>query len=221
MGRGQEILAALAAHFTGRCSSARKGDDDVFRVGAGLHAEAAADVADQHAHLLGRQAQTSVQSWSRAAEGVWVLMRKRPRRPSTLPARSRLHRDGRQALVDEVERDDMRGVGEGRSQARSPYCVCATTLPVAPARPAVRRAAAASARCTTSASPRTRPSPPRRRHAPRRRLADHRDHRLADEMRLADRQDRARRRGERRAAGPRKTGARPAASRRRPPGRRR
>ncbi len=65
-----------AVHCTGRFSCARRiGDHDVLGIEPGLHAEAAADVADDHADLLLGNAQHLVASVSRTPEGIWLLRR--------------------------------------------------------------------------------------------------------------------------------------------------
>ena len=66
----EELLAAVGLPVHRPAERARGvGDDDVFRVDAGLHAEAAADVADEDVDLLLREAR------QRAGEA-------RPRPPS-------------------------------------------------------------------------------------------------------------------------------------------
>jgi hypothetical protein len=65
--RGQEFLAAVGGplHRALQLPGA-PGDRQVLGIGAGLHAEAAADVAHRHAHLLAREAQHVAQRGAHA-----------------------------------------------------------------------------------------------------------------------------------------------------------
>ena len=118
MGAADELVGAVAAPAHLAVQLGRGiGDDAVFRIEAGLLAKAAADIADQHAHAFLRPLQHGF--------GEHVAGRARRLRlhvqdqPSGFlldlgDGRARLHRGGHQPLADQIERDDMRGAGEGR-----------------------------------------------------------------------------------------------------------
>ena len=100
------------------------GGDDLLRINPGLHAEAAAHIADHDADLLGRDTERAGKSVAgagrhlagqaqRDAFGAAVVTGQRA---------TRLHRRGRKPLVGQVEADDMRGRGE-RGIARSGVAV--------------------------------------------------------------------------------------------------
>ncbi len=91
----------------------------VLRVERRLHPEAAADVADQHAHAVGRDAEDL------AGELVAQAGRRLARHAQREAARrgvvrgecrARLERARREALVRKVERDHVRRRGEGRGR---------------------------------------------------------------------------------------------------------
>ena len=112
----EEILAAvgLPAHRPPQ-RARRVGDDDVFRIGTGFHAEAAADVADEHPHLL----QLEVRQGRGQAGGdrrrhlVADANDESTRWPHQRgDDAARLKRDRRDALVDDVDRDPDRGPRE-------------------------------------------------------------------------------------------------------------
>ena len=115
--RRQELLDPLGRPFHRALQLARGvGRDDVLGVETGLHAEAAADIANDDAHLLRRDAE------HRAAERIACpgghLAGEAQRQPIARRVvagerAARLHRRWRQPLIDEVERDDMGGGFEG------------------------------------------------------------------------------------------------------------
>ncbi|MGY4315474.1 hypothetical protein ACVWW1_004801 [Bradyrhizobium sp. JR3.5] len=117
MGAADELVGAVAAPADlliqlGRCI----GDDAVFGIEAGLLAEAAADIADQHAHAVLRPLQDRFrQEIAGRTRGLRLHMENQP--AGLLldlgNGRARLHRRRHQALADQVERHLVRGVGEG------------------------------------------------------------------------------------------------------------
>jgi hypothetical protein len=118
MRRGAEFLQPLRAPLHRPAQRARRvRNDDVFRVQAGLHAEAAADIADAHAHLLLDQA--GQRGGDAVAHRRGHLAGQRDGEP---PAGrvglgehdTRLHRGRRQALVDDVQRHHVRRALERR-----------------------------------------------------------------------------------------------------------
>ena len=118
----QEFVDALGSEPDGTPELARrKGDDDILGIQARLHAEAAPDVADEHAHVV-----------AAAAEHFANLVAKAGRRLATDPERetaggrvmrrerrARLDRRRRDTLVDEVQRHDVRSAREGRFRIAS------------------------------------------------------------------------------------------------------
>jgi hypothetical protein len=105
-----------ATHFTGRFDLQRgEGDRDVFGIGAGLHAETTTHIAHHHAHLFFRKADGGAHGIAHArghlrahadreAIGLGVVRGEH---------RARLDGEGDHALVDDVERDHVAGLGEG------------------------------------------------------------------------------------------------------------
>ncbi len=92
------------------------GGEHVLGVERGLHAEAAADVADQDADLLGRDAQDILGELVAQARRRLATDPQRDasgRRVETRQRGARLDRTGRQALVDEFEFDHVRRLRKG------------------------------------------------------------------------------------------------------------
>ena len=92
----------------------REGHHHVLGVDAGLHAEAAADVAHHHAHGLGAQAGDGIDD--AGAHGGRHLARQPHGEAAVVEAgehAARLHRAGGQALVHQVELHAVRGTREG------------------------------------------------------------------------------------------------------------
>ena len=119
VGGGEELLAALAAPAHRPAGVARgPGDDHVLGVEAGLHAEAAADVAHAHAHRLGRQAQRAgngaAHRRGHLRAGVHVQSLAVPGSAHG----ARLQRQRGQPLVGDVERHHVRRLREGRLRRR-------------------------------------------------------------------------------------------------------
>ena len=116
VGGGEEFLQPRGGPFHRAADLAGGvGGDDILRVQAGFHAEAAADVADDDADLFGGETE-------RAAEGVagagGHLAGEAQRQAVGCAViggegAARLHGCGGEALVDEVEGDDVGGGGEG------------------------------------------------------------------------------------------------------------
>ena len=112
---GQELIEAGRRPLHRAADLAGGEDDgDVLGVHAGFHAEAAADIADDDADLVVRDAQRAgnavagagrrlARQAQRHAIGFGVIVRERA---------ARLHRGGDQPLVDQVQRHDMRGRSE-------------------------------------------------------------------------------------------------------------
>ncbi len=197
-----------AHHLSGTPAFARApGQHDIFRIEARLHAEAAADVADQHAHLVRRNAQHAcaelvAQSGRRLATDA----QRDPlgRRVVAREDRARLDRARRDALVDEVERDDVRRPGERRG-CRPPASPCRAShamLPVAAGQtsgaPARHRGVGVGHRRQRIVADVDRLDRVARLL---RALRDHRGHRFADEAHGSDGQRVSRRRRRRRAVG--------------------
>ncbi len=115
--RGQEFLDALGAPFERHPVFARApGKHDVFRIDAGLHAEAAADIADQHPHLVGRNAEHDLaQVVAQPGRRLAADAQRDPlgRRVVAREHRARLDRTGDDALIDKIQRHAVRGPGEG------------------------------------------------------------------------------------------------------------
>ena len=112
--RREELLDALGAPLDRALQRARRiGDDDVFRIGAGLHAEAAADVADEHAHLLLRRGRQRVGRSRRARRSASGCSRAASIRPL--------------AGVELGERRERGSIGDGarRWLTRSSATTCA------------------------------------------------------------------------------------------------
>ena len=118
MGAADKLVGAVAApaylalQFDGGI-----GDDAVFRIEAGLLAKAAADIADQHAHAFLRPLQDGLgQQVAGRARRLRLRMQDQPAGflVDLGDGRARLHRGGHQPLADEIERDHVRGAGEGR-----------------------------------------------------------------------------------------------------------
>ncbi len=119
--RCQKLLDPLRRPFHRTLQQPRGiADDEILGIEAGLHAEAAADIADDDAHLLGRQAEQIAQRVARAGGHLAREAQRQPVARGIVIAEraARLHRRRRQALVDEVERDDMRRLGEGGIRRR-------------------------------------------------------------------------------------------------------
>ena len=112
----QELLAAIGLPVHRPAERARRmGDDDVFRVHAGLHAEAAADVADEDVNLLLLDVRQCAGETcrDRGRHLVADSNRQPPRcRVERGDGAARLHRHRRNALVDEVELDADGGARE-------------------------------------------------------------------------------------------------------------
>jgi hypothetical protein len=89
------------------------GDDDVLRIDPGLHAEAAAHVADAHLHVLALE--PGQQRHQRVGDAGRHLARDVDEEASAVHPRAhaaRLERRRGEPLVDEIECDAMRGPGE-------------------------------------------------------------------------------------------------------------
>ena len=112
----QELLDALGAPLERPLQLARaEREHDVLGIEPGLHAEAAADVADQHAHLVVRDAEHIVAQRVAQAGRRLAAHAQRDATARGVVAReqrARLDRARREPLVDEVERDHVRGVRE-------------------------------------------------------------------------------------------------------------
>ena len=118
MGAADELVGAVAApaHLAPQLDGGI-GHDAVFRIEAGLLAEAAADIADQHANAFLRPLQHRFgQQVAGRARRLRLRVQDQP--PGFLvdlgDGGARLHRGGDQPLADEIERDHMRGLGERR-----------------------------------------------------------------------------------------------------------
>ena len=111
MHRRQKFFAAVGNPFDRSFQCPRTpGDRRVLRVDAGLHAEAAADIAHQHPHLLARQAQHVVAQ--RILDARWHLRAHANRQPAVFgdpgQHRARLERQCRHALVHDGQCHHMR-----------------------------------------------------------------------------------------------------------------
>ncbi len=111
MARREEFLDALGGVPHRPLQRARgEGDDDVLRIDGGLHPESAADVADDDAYALLRNFQNRVGEL--VAESRRSLAAHEHRQTTARVVvggerRARLDRAVRDALVDEIERDDV------------------------------------------------------------------------------------------------------------------
>ena len=202
---GEEILHPRRRPFHRAAEQLRRiGDDGVLRIGTGLHPEPAADIADQDAHLLGRQVQhLGADLVARAGRRLGAHRHRDAVGPGIVGGdhHPRLHRDRRQALVDDVERDDMRRGGEG-GIGHGAVAVLRLRHDIAGgSRPHLRRAwrGGGGGRGHRGhflvVDDHRLGAVTGRAHG----LADHGDHGFAGEIRLAHRQHRPWRRGERRA----------------------
>ena len=112
--RGQELLDPLGAPLDRALERPRRpSDGDVLGVGTGLHAEAAADVADKHPHPPGAQARQRVRDRV-AHAGGHLAAQANHQPPGAFLDRgvdaARLERARRQPLVVDVD-DDVVGRG--------------------------------------------------------------------------------------------------------------
>ena len=110
---GHERAGALVGPFDRTAEQFRGVQDaDIFRIDGRLHAERAADIAGQHADLVGRRAEDVFQHVLHAEHALAARMQ----RPLSVglvefaDRRARLHRRDDETLVDQRKRDDMRGV---------------------------------------------------------------------------------------------------------------
>ena len=114
MGAANELVGAVAAPADLLVQFGRGvGDDTVFGIEARLLAEAAADIADQHAHAVLRPLQDGFREQVPGrAGGLRLHVQDQP--PGLLldlgNRRTRLHRGRHQPLADQIERDFMRRV---------------------------------------------------------------------------------------------------------------
>src|SRR6185437_2577053 len=112
MARREKLLDALRRVADGTLQAPRgERDDDILGIEARLHAEAASDVADDDAHGLRAHAEDVAQLVAKtgrrlAARPEREALRSRIERRQR---RSRLDRRSGDALVDEIERHDVRG----------------------------------------------------------------------------------------------------------------
>ena len=118
MGAADELVGAIAApaHLAVQLDRGI-GHDAVFRIEIGLLAEAAADIADQNADAFLRPLQHGLRK--HVAGRARRLRLHMQDQPAGLlldfgDGRARLHRRRHQPLADQIERDHMRGLGEGR-----------------------------------------------------------------------------------------------------------
>ena len=105
-----------SVHFTGRPSTrARVQDADVFRIDRGLHAERAADLAGDDAHLVGRRAEDVHQRGLHAEHALAATNAASILRRGVVLAdrRARLHRRHDHALIGGLQPRDVLGLGEG------------------------------------------------------------------------------------------------------------
>ena len=112
----EEALRALAAPADGAAEGARGvRQGDVFGIGGGARAEAAADIAADDAHALARQAEGGGDALGLRMDALRAELQGEAaaRRIVRGEAGARLEEGDDEALVDELERDDMRGAGEG------------------------------------------------------------------------------------------------------------
>lgn len=112
----QEFLAAVGHPFHRALQHMRAvRDGDVFRVGAGLHAEAAADIADHHAHLLLRQADGVAHRAAHARRHLGAHADAEAARAflDVGQHHARLDRERHHTLVDDVERHHVHRLREG------------------------------------------------------------------------------------------------------------
>ena len=122
----EEFLAALAHPAHGLSRGARgPGDDHVFGVRAGLHAKAAAHVAHAHAHVLGLERQRGGDGAAHGRGHLRAGVHVEPRAVPRGAQRARLQRERGQALVRDVQLDDVRGLVERRLRGR---CVAVARL---------------------------------------------------------------------------------------------
>ena len=109
-------------HFTGRPSLRRRpGDQRLFRVVELLDAEAAADIGRDDAQLVLRdlEHEDAHQDLDDVRELARGPQRVLPGRRLVLADRgARLHRIADEAIVDEADARDMRGIGERRRRSR-------------------------------------------------------------------------------------------------------
>ena len=111
VGAADEFVDTVAAPADLAVEPGRRiGDDAVLGIDIGLLAEAAADIADQHAHAVLRPLQHGFrQHVAGRARGLRLHMQEQP--AGLLldlgDRRARLHRRGHQPLADQIERDDM------------------------------------------------------------------------------------------------------------------
>ncbi len=118
MGAADEFVGAIAApaHLAPELDRGI-GHHAVFRIEAGLLAEAAADVADQHPDAFLRPLQHGFgEKVAGRARGLRLRVQDQPSGflVDLGNAAARLHRGRNQPLADEIERDHMGGFGEGR-----------------------------------------------------------------------------------------------------------
>ncbi len=168
---GDEAAGALVGPFDRAAERARGVQHaDIFRERRRLHAERAADIAGQDAHLLGLDLENLGHVALHAEHALRgdVQREAAARRIVDADRRARLHRVHHDAAVDELEPRDVRGLGEGGrdllavadSDSRARRC------------PAPRRGGAARRRAPPPpaapprAAARYRPRPPRRRPSP-------------------------------------------------------
>ena len=111
---GQEVLHPLGLPLHRALELQRRvAEHDVFRVDAGLHAEAAAHVADQHAHgVLGEAGKGVNQTKTNAAGHLAAQTQRQAALFDIGQHAARLHRHRRHALVDDVQRHAVRGSGK-------------------------------------------------------------------------------------------------------------
>ena len=113
MGGTQKFFHAFSGPFHRATQQARAiRSERILRVECGLHAEATADITDQHAHFFGRNAQHLVAQFVAQARGRLATHAQRESIRSRVKLRQRttgLDRTCHQSLIDDVERDHMRG----------------------------------------------------------------------------------------------------------------
>ena len=113
MGAGQKVFAALgnpfdrALQFVGAV-----GHHNVFCVGAGFHAEAAAHIAHNDAHFVGRNAQQVGDLGANARGHLGAHAHRDAAFVDVGQHAARLQRQGHQALVGDVQLDHMGGLGK-------------------------------------------------------------------------------------------------------------
>ena len=113
---GQEIFQSVGLPLHRQLQLLRgESHGDVFRVGAGFHAEAAAHIAHHHAHLLQAQAGQAVGQRGTLAGGhLGGQAHGQSAIVQVGQHRARFDGAGRQALVHQVQRHTVRGRREGR-----------------------------------------------------------------------------------------------------------